>query len=72
MRAIDKMRRLAEVTKELAHYMTVEDELLRSMYFAGRRGEEIPQDWKDGQRHSAAMVKDYQKEFRALLKWFPR
>ena len=67
MRA-DKIRRLAEVTAELAHFTEMEEDFLRTMYYAGRRGDEIKQEWKSGRDHAAAMRKEYLHDFRALLK----
>jgi len=67
MRA-DRFRRLAEVATELAHFTEMEDDFLRTMYYAGRRGDEIKQEWKDGQAHASAMRVDYLREFKTMLK----
>ena len=67
MRA-DKIRRLAEVATELAHFTEMEEDFLRTMYYAGRRGDEIKQEWKDGLAHASAMKNDYNHDFKILLK----
>lgn len=64
----DRIRRLAEVATELAHFTEMEEEYLRTMYYAGRRGDEIKQEWKDGQAHASAMRKDYLHDFKIMLK----
>ena len=68
----DRLRILSETAKELAHYLDMEDEFLRTMYFAGRRGEEIKQEWRDGQAHASNMIKDYRHDLSIILRRFPK
>ena len=67
-RAIEQLREFAYICTEMAHYMQMEEEFLRTMYFAGIRGHEIKQEWKDGQRRSAAHVADYRDQYRKMKK----
>ena len=67
-KAIEQLNEFAHICTELAHYMEMEDEFLRTMYYAGRRGEEIKQEWKDGQRQSAAHVSTYRDQYRKMKK----